>query len=240
MTILSCEDVNNTTIEVKRILDDLRVIIKAELQLTSLRKVTLLIFILYDWLAHLTRSSPLLVEYSSSLGQEIDSQTHDPQSLIQQWLNGIRLQPISLNQLAYRHYVMQRLLESEITLHEDQPLVHQLMGSMQYSDPQFATLDPDPCWDKVIRNTSRINGLRQQQPALRRVLRNLANRPDETSHRLQVDHAMLSSFTLLYTFHVVEALLDYELAIHADPSIDAIRSAIIHTLNHLRGVFFHV
>jgi hypothetical protein len=199
-----------------------------------------LLFTLHDWLAYITDSDQILPDYNSSLGQEIDRNGIPQNSLTSYWIKTIRVKPVSLNLLMYRHLLVGRLLEREIFTQGEDSLIYQLMGSSHYETPRFSPLGDYAIWDTVRRDPIRINGLRAKRNRLQMIHSDLTNRPDESVYRLDVDHAMLSSFTLLYCLLIIETLLDYELAIRPNTQVVAIRSAIIHTLDKLRGVFFHV
>jgi hypothetical protein len=202
--------------------------------------ISVLLFTIHDWLAYITYDDQILPEYTSSLGQEIDRNGLPQDALTSYWIKTIRVKPISLKLLVYRHLLVGRLLEREIFTQGEDSLIYQLMASLQYQDPRFTTLEDDGVWDKISKDTIRINALRSKRVRLRQIHSDLTNRPDESDHRLEVDHAKLSSFALLYCLLIIEALLDYELAVRPNARVAAIRSAIIHTLDRLRGVFFHV
>lgn len=234
-----CDEVTSVTEQTKAVLNQLRSTLRNNIPQTR-QPVSLLIFVLHDWLAHLTQSDSILIEYSTSLGQEIDSAANREHDIATRWLKHIRLQPPSLNVLMYRHSLIAHLLEEEVFTQGQSPLIYQLIGSLYYENPRFYTLEKETTWDRIQEADPKINTIRSQRVKLKKIHLSLANRIDISHCQLDVDHAMLSSFTTLYSLHIVEALLDYELSVRPNTQVQTIRSAISHTLNQLRGVFFHV
>lgn len=140
----------------------------------------------------------------------------------------------------YRHLLVRQLLEDELYQPIDTPLIYQLMDSLYYNNPRFSVLDDHTTWETIAQGKSVVNTLRSRRLDLRNIAIELANREDLTPYQIDVDHAVLSSFTLLYSLHILEAMLDFELAIRPNQKVVTIRSNLTHTLDHLRGVFFHV
>lgn len=234
-----CEEVTQTSLTVREILFRFQKSIEENF-VQSQETISLFLFVIHDWLAHLTDTDHKLIEYDSSLGLELFRYTSSESNVISQWRMKIRSQSISLNLLMYRHLLIRQLLESEIFQSTDTPLIYQLIDSLYYNNPRFATLDSNPIWVDIGCKSPVINTLRAKRLDLGGIVTELANRDDVTSCRVDVDHAILSSFTLLYILHLLEAMLEFELAIRPDEKVVTILSNLIHTLDHLRGVFFHV
>lgn len=234
-----CDETSETSSKAKDILSQLKLSIENNL-VKSQEPITLFLFVVHDWLAHITESEHKLIEYDSSLGMELSRYTSGELDSITQWRRKIRLQNISLNLLMYRHLLVRQLLEDEIYQPIDTPLIYQLMDSLYYNSPRFSILDDHTAWDTIAQGKSVVNALRARRLDLRNIVIELANREDLTTYQIDVDHAVLSSFTLLYSLHILETMLDFELAIRPNQKVVTIQSNLTHTLDHLRGVFFHV
>lgn len=161
-------------------------------------------------------------------------------SRVERWLGLTQGGCPSLQTLLYRHYLFDALSNEEIFLTLEYPQLYILMGSMYYQDVRFTTLEDQSLWDKIEAQEPVINLLRIHRPLIQETAIHFANRMDVTDHRLDRDHALLSSHSLLYGLYLTRVQLIFEQTVRPDPKLEAVLDSLTHTLSKLKGVFFHV
>lgn len=221
------------------ILSDLRTTLQNNLTSTADNQ-TLFFYTLHDWLAHLTDARSLLPEFSMSLGGQILYLARDESLLMQRWVRSTVCKPISVPLLMYRHLILKSVFDVDILNKTNDPQFHLTLATTYYTQVRFSLLESDKLWDRLDTAPVLINALRANQPVIRDKIKGLANREDETIYRLDRDHALLSSVTLLYTLYAIQAILSYEHAVRPNAQVKAVSHSLQQAIAHIKGVFFHV
>lgn len=199
----------------------------------------LFFYIVHDFLSHLVDEQHKLPAYGSTLGMEIERLVGIDDVRTRADLQRVRLAPADLHVLMHRHFLVHRVLDRDIVTTPDAPSIYLLMGSLYYTDVRFSQISNHKAWGFISDAKSRINGLRSRQKILQSLAQDLANREDVLPHRLDVDHGVLSTFTLLCLLYILETILDYEIALRPTASVVLTRLCVRRTLDDLKGVIFH-
>lgn len=219
-------------------METLRKTISQNLSLTD-NPTTLLLFVIHDWLAHITDASSELLAFDSSLGEQIIPSFGDRNSLNYKRYMRMAHQHPTLTILLYRHFLVEEAMREEVFVDQIQKPIHILMGSMYFHQVRFWDLPDKKPWDELFDTPKRINAIRQLRPRILALTREVANRSDESLYPIDRGHATLSSITLLYTLALIETILTFEQTVRPSPQIVNSLQAVQSTTQHLRGVLFH-
>lgn len=194
-----------------------------------------LLFVVHDWLAHITQRDAKLVEYGTSLGREI-CRGGCHRTLIQSWTDKVISNSNETKRLAYRHHLFRSISRSEINNPPDVDSIHTLVGSMYYPNVRFSSSDLLNVWSYLSDTPPLINAMRELRPAIHFVGEQLAEREDVTDVRLDVDHGLLSSHSLMYGLYLVRLKVEFENLVVPDDRLSELIELLDNTLNALKGV----
>jgi hypothetical protein len=110
---------------------------------------------------------------------------------------------------------------------------------MTLTEVEFHPLYDCDIWNRIDPNETLITQLQILSPEIRQHCDTLANRLDVTDNQLQRDHAMLSSYSLLYCLYLISVMLTYETKLGRDNINQAFLEGTLYTIDKLKDVLLH-
>ena len=138
-----------------------------------------------------------------------------------------------LYSLTNKHYLLNTFIRYEISPGEDISLFYILIGLLSNHKLRFGSFEEKTLF-KDIKDKYYINTLRLIRPDIERYVLYLSNRQDETYYRLDRDHAMISTFALIYVLCIFSTIVRYENTVNPEPSLTDLLSIILETLVSLK------
>lgn len=194
----------------------------------------------HDWLVSLTSGDYTLHQYDLSLDPLLREQLSSVDSKVVVWSDYVVNQTATLPTLVSRHYIARHVLSEDIQPYSTFYPVYLIMRTFLYTNVRFATLENGHVWRGIRQESIRINALRRTRAWIYAQCFDLAMREDVTEYRLDRDHALLSSLSLLYTLHLVHVILTFEDTIHPNQGVKNILVALEQALAYLEGVLLYV
>lgn len=157
-------------------------------------------------------------------------------SYVINWVTTIYTEDDSLKTLLYRFNILDRVTRlTQFYPTTSSEYYNLVLSSLLTPKVRFSTISHSNIFN-IPMTSSPINTLRQSELDINNYLRYLANYSDSSDSALDCQHAMLSSFTLLYLMNLIYIILDHENKVKQEPHLASVIDVIFSTYTKLVDV----
>ena len=235
----SCAVITNLTQNTLSFLEELRNAFATSIPQSPLETKSFLLTC-HDWLSYLTVSDPLWPLYDNTLHAVLQDKEKALSLLSLDWGQKIFSQPLTNASLLYRFYLMRQVLASDIDPSDQRPYIYVAMATMLTKPGVLGPLSDNERWNWINTATFPINVMRDQQSFLQHRLISIVNYQDETEFQIERNHAILTSYSLMYVLSYIKVILDYNQRVYPDSIFKSLMSIHTSTFNSVKGVLCDV